>query len=335
MEISEAWQGRRVLVTGATGFIGSWLISRLLELHAEVISLVLDPNSEGGLARGVELQRTNVIMGRLECYDDIERAVVGSEVDTIFHLGAQTLVGVALRAPLPTFQANIAGTWNVLEVARRHPDLVRRVVIASSDKAYGASAMLPYFENMPVHGLSPYDVSKSCADLLAQAFAHSYGTPAVIARCGNVYGGGDLNWSRIVPGTIRAFLTGQQPVIRSDGTFLRDYLYVSDAVDAYLQLGGIAADPSFAGEAFNFSDENPLSVLDIYRAICVALDCGDLAPTILGGGEHEIHDQYLSARKARDQIGWQPQFSLEEGLRHSVAWYRDFFAHASPPAGKV
>jgi CDP-glucose 4,6-dehydratase len=323
---TQTWRGRRVLVTGATGLIGSWLTRRLVDLGAHVVTFVLDPDPQSELVRSGTIARTSVVMGRLECYEDVERAVVGHETDTVFHLGAQTLVGVALRAPLATLQANVAGTWNVTEAARRHSDLVRRVVVASSYKAYGESPQLPYVEDMALRGSSPYDVSKSCTDLVTQSYAHTYGVPAVIARCGNVFGGGDLNWSRIVPGTLRALLTGEQPVIRSDGTFLRDYIYVDDVVDAYLRLDDVLDDATLIGEAFNFSDEHPMSVMDIYRAICSATGAPETEPLILGRAEHEIHDQYLSASKARERLGWKPTFTIQEGLVRTVAWYREFLA---------
>lgn len=327
----QTWQGRRVLVTGATGLIGSWLTRRLVDLGADVVALVLDPDPRSELVRSNTMSRCTVVMGRLESYEDVERAVVSRETDTVFHLGAQTLVGVALRAPLATLQANVAGTWNVLEVARRHPDLVRRVVVASSDKAYGDSPQLPYLEDMPLRGASPYDVSKSCTDLITQSYAHTYGVPAVIARCGNVFGGGDLNWSRIVPGTLRALLTHERPVLRGDGTHLRDYIFVDDVVDAYLLLGESSGDLPLAGEAFNFSDERPMSVLDIYRAVCSAAGASGTEPIVLGSADHEIHDQYLSAGKARERLGWKPAFTMEEGLARTVAWYRGFFT--APAAG--
>ncbi len=325
MTTSQAWRGRQVLVTGATGLIGSWLTRRLIDLGARVGVLVLDADPQSELVRSATIESTTVVMGRLECYADVERAVIAQEADTIFHLGAQTLVGAAVRAPLATLEANVAGTWNVMEVARRHDDLVQRVVVASSDKAYGESQQLPYVEDMALQGVSPYDVSKSCTDLVTQSYARTYGLSAAIARCGNVYGGGDLNWSRIVPGTLRALLTEEQPVIRSDGTYLRDYIYVDDVVDAYLRLAEALEDRAISGEAFNFSEERPMSVIEIYGVICSAVGVTDIEPVVLGRAEHEIHDQYLSATKARERIGWSPSLTFEEGLARTVAWYRGFF----------
>jgi CDP-glucose 4,6-dehydratase len=314
------WATSRVLVTGATGMVGSWLTRRLVEDGAYVVALIRDADPQSELLRSGTINRVSVVNGRLEDYDSVERAVNEHDVDTIFHLGAQTIVGTAQRSPMQTLAANVQGTWNVLETARVHAELVRRVVVASSDKAYGEQPDLPYREDMPLTGRAPYEVSKSCTDLVTQSYAITYGVPAVIARCGNIYGGGDLNWSRIVPGTIRSLMHGQQPIIRSDGTFLRDYLYVDDVVDAYLVLAKALDEPAMAGEAFNFSDESPLSVMDMYRAICAAAGA-DVEPLILNKAEGEIKDQYLSAAKAREQLGWKAGFDLRTGLQRTIEWY--------------
>lgn len=321
------WAGKRVLVTGATGLVGSWLTRALLDNRANVVALVceLDPQSE--LIRSGTFGQVVVVNGRLEDRALVERSVNEHEIDTIFHLGAQTLVGTARRAPVSTFESNIQGTWNVLEAARLCAEQVQRVVVASSDKAYGEQPQLPYVENMPLIGRAPYDVSKSCADLLSQSYHASYGLPVTIARCGNIYGGGDLNWSRIVPGTIRSLLRGEQPVIRSDGTLIRDYLYVDDVVSAYLLLGETIGD-GFAGEAFNFSDESPMSVLDIYQAICEIMG-SDVEPAVLGQAAGEIQNQHLSAAKATAALGWKTKFHLQEGLVRTVDWYTNLL-HGSP-----
>jgi CDP-glucose 4,6-dehydratase len=249
-------------------------------------------------------------------------------VDTVFHLGAQTIVSTAQRSPLPTFEANIRGTYHVLEACRLHRALVQRIVVASSDKAYGEADALPYTEEMPLLGRHPYEVSKSCSDLLTQAYCHSYGLPAAIARCGNLYGGGDLNWSRIVPGTIRSYLLGEQPIVRSNGTYVRDYLYVKDAVRAYLRLAECIASDAVRGRGFNFSCEQPLTVLDIVQEISKLIDGATAPPIILDCAEGEIHSQYLCAAKARQHLGWEPEFCLQAGLRETIAWYRSFFAGA-------
>lgn len=322
------WSQRRVLVTGATGMVGSWLTRRLVGDGATVVVLVLDDDPLSELVRSGTVERVSVVSGGLEDYATVERAINGHEVDTVIHLGAQTIVGTAQRAPRSTFETNVAGTWNVLDACRAHRDLVRRVVVASSDKAYGAQPDLPYTEGMALAARYPYEVSKACADLVAQSYAHTYGTPVAIARCGNIYGAGDLNWSRIVPGTIRSLLRGEQPVIRSDGTFLRDYLHVDDVVDGFLLLADHAAADGVAGEAFNFSDESPRTVMEIYTAVCKAMGAGEREPRVLDAAVGEIKDQYLDATKARDVLGWRAAVTLEDGLARTVAWYEELLSAA-------
>lgn len=324
-----AWESRRVLVTGATGIVGSWLVKALLEQGASVVALVLDADPQSELYRSNDIRQVTVVNGGLEDFWTLERAINRHEVDTVFHLGAQTLVGTAHRFPLPTFEVNIRGTYNLLEACRLHHDLVRRLVIASSDKAYGEQPNLPYTEAMPLHGRHPYEVSKSCADLIAQAYHHTYQLPVAIARCGNVYGGGDLNWSRVVPGTIRSILAGERPVIRSDGKYIRDYLYVRDAALAYLRLAErLDETRGVRGEAFNFSTERPTTVLDIVRMMLRLMDAGHMEPEILNRATGEIRSQHLSAAKARDMLQWEPQFDLETGLRETIDWYRAFLSPA-------
>lgn len=329
-----AWVQRRVLVTGATGMVGSWLARRLVDEGAHVVALVRDADPRSELLRSGTIAELSVVNAELEDGRAVERAINEHDVDTVFHLGAQTIVGTALRSPARTLESNVQGTWNVLEAARLHASLVRRVVVASSDKAYGEQKNLPYTEDMPLEGRSPYEVSKSCTDLVTQAYAASYGTPAVIARCGNIYGGGDLNWSRIVPGTVRSLLVGEQPVIRSDGTFLRDYLYVEDVVDAYMLLALADAD-TVVGEAFNFSDERPLSVMEIYAAVCRATVGHHVEPTILASAVGEIKDQYLCVTKARERLGWVPRVGLEEGLARTVKWYEELLGRSAGRASEV
>jgi CDP-glucose 4,6-dehydratase len=323
------WKDRRVFVTGATGMIGCWLVKDLLARGAYVVALVLDADPQSELYRSGDVQRISVVNGNLEDFRAIERAINAHEVDTVFHLGAQAIVGVAHRAPLPTFETNIRGTWNVLEACRHHRELVERVVIASSDKAYGTQLTLPYTEDMPLVGMHPYEVSKSAADLIARTYYHTYGLRVAIARCGNVFGGGDLNWSRIVPGTIRSFLRGERPVVRSDGSYVRDYFYVKDAARAYLRLGERLADNQVAGEAFNFSNESPMTVLDLVAVIQKLMDAGRLEPDVRDVAEGEIHSQYLSAARAREVLAWAPDFDLEAGLSETIAWYRQFLVGAS------
>src|SRR6187401_904348 len=264
----QSWSDRKVFVTGATGIVGSWLVKRLLDQGAHVVTLVRDWDPQTELVRSGDIERTSVVNGRLEDYDTLERAINEHEIQTVFHLGAQPIVSTALRNPLPTFEANVRGSYNLLEACRVHRSLVKEVVVASSDKAYGDGPSLPYTEDMPANGRHPYDVSKSCTDLIALSYAHTYELPVTVARCGNFYGGGDLNWSRIVPGTIRSVLRGEAPVIRSDGTNIRDYFYVKDGALAYLHLAECMTQrPEVCGHAFNFSTEIKVSVLELVRLI--------------------------------------------------------------------
>lgn len=319
------WSGRRVFVTGATGMVGAWLVRELLARDAYVAVLIKDADPQSELLRSGDVRRTSVINGGLEDYAALERAISLHECDTVIHLGAQTIVGVAQRSPLATFEANIRGTYNLLEACRVHRDLVRAVVVASSDKAYGETDRLPYTEDLPLDGVHPYEVSKSCTDLLSRSYHRSFGVPVAIARCGNVFGGGDLNWSRIVPGTIRSFLRGERPVLRSDGTFLRDYIYVKDVADAYLTLAEQIDEDGVAGEGFNFSDESPRTVLQIVEAIGAQMGC-DLAPDVRNTARGEIRHQYLSAARARERLGWRATYAFDRGLAETIDWYRDFLA---------
>lgn len=327
--MNDFWHGRRVFVTGATGIIGSWLVKELLTQGAYVVALVRDADPQSELYRSGDINRISVVNGLLEDFWTLERAINEYETDTVFHLGAQTLVGVAHRFPLPTFESNIRGTYNLLEACRLHKDVIQRVVIASSDKAYGEQSHLPYTEDMPLNGRHPYEISKSCADLIAQCYYHTYGLPVAIARCGNVYGGGDLNWSRIVPGTIRSLLRGERPIIRSDGTYVRDYIYVKDVVLAYKRLAECMGDERVRGEAFNFSSERPMTVLEIVVAIQKIIKCEHLKPDIQNIAKGEIRKQYLSTEKARTILGWKPEFDLESGLRETIAWYKFFLGEHS------
>lgn len=326
VEVSDSgfWQGRSVLVTGATGLIGSWLVKELRQRGARVVAFVLDADPHSEFLRSGDIAHCHVVTGDLADFTALERAVNLHEVDTVFHLGAQTLVEVAHRYPLATFEANIRGTYNLMEVCRVHRGLVGRVVVASSDKAYGTKPDLPYREDMSLAGDHPYEVSKTCTDLIAQTYGNTYDLPVTIARFGNVYGGGDLNWSRIVPETIRAILRGQRPVLRSDGTFIRDYVYVKDVARAYLRMAECMDRPDVRGEAFNFSGEKPTSVIELVHAIRRLMGREDIEPDIRNTARGEIKDQYLSAAKARERLGWTPDYSLEAGLRETIGWYRDF-----------
>ncbi|MGI9119216.1 MAG: NAD-dependent epimerase/dehydratase family protein [Acidimicrobiales bacterium] len=315
------WRERSVLVTGATGFLGTHLTAALLDAGAEVTVLTRDAVPRSALvARWWD--RVTRVAGEIPDQALLERILGEYDVGTVFHLAAQSQVGVAQRSPVSTYESNVAGTWSLLEASRRSP-LVGQVVVASSDKAYGAQPVLPYTEDMPLRAVNPYDVSKACADLISHSFWQTHGVPVTVTRCGNLFGPGDLNWQRIVPGTIRSVLRDEQPVIRSDGTMVRDYLYVGDAVLAYLRLvEAMAADPGLAGEAFNFSVERPLSVLELVGLVQAAAGTR-LEPDIRSTAKHEIEQQFLSAAKGRRLLGWAPRFGMEDALSQTVAWYRD------------
>jgi CDP-glucose 4,6-dehydratase len=317
------WRDQPVLVTGGTGLVGGWLVRHLLAANAHVVCLVRDWVPHAELIRSGLADRVTFVRGDICEQTLLERTLGEYEIQTVMHLAAQTIVGIANRNPVSTFEANIRGTWSLLEACRRSP-LVRQIVVASSDKAYGDQARLPYDEETPLAGRHPYDASKSCADLLAQTYAVTYALPVVITRCGNFYGGGDLNWNRIVPGTIRSVLRGERPVIRSDGLHVRDYFYVEDGAAAYMQLAEhLARDRGLAGEAFNFSNELQITVFGLVERI-LRLMGSDLQPDIRNEASNEIRHQYLSAAKVRRRLGWTPLFDLETGLRRTVAWYGHF-----------
>ena len=322
------WRSRPTLVTGGTGLLGGWLTRRLLDDGADVVCVVRDWVPQSELVASGSLARVRTVRGDVRDQALLERILGEYEIDTVFHLAAQTIVGVAQRNPVSTFESNIQGTWSLLEACRRSPR-VKSIVVASSDKAYGDQERLPYDEETPLQGKHPYDVSKSCADLIAHSYAVSYGLPVAITRCGNFYGGGDLNWNRLVPGTIRSVLHGERPVIRSDGTLVRDYFYVEDGVGANIRLAeALRARPELAGEGFNFSNEIQVTVLDLVRRILSHMG-SSLEPDVRNEATHEIKHQYLSAAKARRLLDWAPSFELDAGLERTVTWYRDFLYHAA------
>ena len=323
MRTSTFWRDRPTFVTGATGLVGGWLVKRLVDAGANVVCLVRDVVPRTELVRSGMYDRVTIVHGDLLDQACLMRAISEYEIDTVIHLAAQAIVGVANRNPAATFDVNIRGTWNLLEACRLLPS-VRQIVVASSDKAYGDHEILPYEEHVALQGRHPYDVSKSCADLITHTYAHTYGVPAVITRCGNFYGGGDLNWNRIVPGTIRSVLRGERPIIRSDGQFIRDYLYVEDGAAAYMTLAEkLGSDRTLVGEAFNFSNETQISVLDIVGRILRQMG-SSLEPDVRNEASNEIRNQYLSAAKARERLQWEPLFNLDSGLAHTVEWYRDY-----------
>jgi CDP-glucose 4,6-dehydratase len=300
-------------------------VRRLRQADADVVCLIRDWVPQSELHQSGLIDEVRIVRGDIRDQALLERVMGEYEVHTVIHLAAQTIVPIANRNPVSTFDTNIAGTWKLLEACRRS-SMVQQVVVASSDKAYGDATELPYREDAPLMGRHPYDVSKSAADLISQAYAASYGLPVAITRCGNFYGGGDLNWSRIVPGTIRSIIRGERPVIRSNGTYVRDYFYVEDGAAAYTLLAEqMAAVPGVQGQSYNFSNEEPVSVIDLARCIVSLMGSG-LEPEIQCQANNEIVTQYLSAEKARRGLGWKPAFNLQTGLRRTIEWYRDFLA---------
>ena len=320
------WQDRPTLVTGGTGLLGGWLIKHLLDSGADIVCLVRDWVPKSELVRSNLIEQVKVVRGDICDSALLERILGEYEIETVFHVAAQTIVGIANRNPISTFQTNIGGTWSLLEACRRSSK-VSTIVVASSDKAYGDQDKLPYDENTPLQGRHPYDVSKSCADLIAQSYFATYKLPVGITRCGNFYGGGDLNWNRIVPGTIRSILRGKQPIIRSDGQYVRDYFYIEDGAAAYILLAEqLASNPELHGEAFNFSNETPVSVLEIVERIIKLMD-SNLKPVILNEADNEIMEQFLSSAKAGKVLKWKPLVTLDEGLSRTIAWYHDFLSN--------
>lgn len=321
--MNEYWKDKNVFVTGATGFLGPWLIKSLLEHGAKVTALVRDLVPQSSFYKIKNVEKINVVRGALEDYACLERVLGEYEIDTIFHLGAQALVEVANHNPLSTFESNIRGTWNILEAARRTPT-IKKIIVASSDKAYGIHERLPYDESTPLFGQHPYDVSKSAADMIAQTYYVTYKLPVVITRCGNLFGGGDLNFSRIIPGTIKSFLENTPPIIRSNGKFIRDYFYVEDAADAYLTLAEKMENLSIHGQAFNFGGGNTRTVLEVVDRLKKIMGSG-LEPKIINSAKSEIPDQYLSLEKSKTILGWLPKHDFDSALAKTVSWYKDYF----------
>ena len=324
MEMS-FWSGKNVFVTGATGLVGSWLVQELLLQGANITCLVWDADPTSELISSKLINQTLVINGDLADITACEKAISSSNCEYVFHLGAQTIVCEAMQDPVRTFRSNVQGTWNLLDSIRNSKTSIKSVVVASSDKAYGTANTLPYKEDFPLHGDGPYDVSKTCTDLLAQSYATTYALPISVARCGNIYGGGDLNWSRIVPGTIKSLLMKETPILRSDGTFIRDYVHVDDIVGAYLLLAEQTESKNIQGEAYNFSRDEPLSVLDIYREVCSVVVGKYVEPKILSTTTAEIKDQHLDSSKARKELGWKSTVTLEKGITKTFDWYLNYF----------
>jgi CDP-glucose 4,6-dehydratase len=321
--MTDFWQNRNVFITGCTGLLGAWLTKSLVENRANIVGIVRDEIPDSNLYRfGLE-GMISIVRGGIEDYSFLERCINEYEIDTVFHLAAQTIVGTANRNPLSTFETNIRGTWNLLEACRRNLK-VNRIVIASSDKAYGEHELLPYTEDYPLQGNHPYDVSKSCTDLIGRTYNKTYGLPVCITRCGNIYGGGDLNFNRIIPGTIQSIINNERPIIRSDGKFVRDYIYVMDIVQAYLSLAEKMDELEIHGESFNFSNEQPINVIEIVEIIVKLMNREDLKPVILNEVSNEIINQYLSSEKARSVLKWDPRYTLDQGLLETIDWYKTY-----------
>ncbi|KKQ33179.1 MAG: hypothetical protein US49_C0002G0074 [candidate division TM6 bacterium GW2011_GWF2_37_49] len=322
------WKDKNVFITGVTGLLGPWLIKELLSQDANVFVLVRDFVADSTFfTEGLD-KKTNVILGDLLDFSLLQRVLNEFDINTVFHLGAQAIVGIANRSPISTFRSNIEGSWNLLEACRLSP-WVKKIVVASSDKAYGAQEKLPYKEDAPMQGRHPYDVSKSCTDLLAQSYFHTYQLPVCVTRCGNFFGGGDLHLNRIIPGTIKSVLQEQRPIIRSNGLFIRDYIYVKDVVDAYLTLAEKMDDSSIVGQCFNFSTDQPFNVIQIVELILDVMGCKHLNPIIQNQASNEIPEQHLCSEKARNILGWRAKYGVCAGLGETVEWYKKFLSNQS------
>ena len=317
------WKGKSVFVTGADGFVGSWVAKQLVDESADVTILVRDLKPEMGFDFHGLRGKVNIVQGDLVDLQAQQRAMNEYGVDTVFHIAAQAIVGIANKSPLSTFESNIKGTWNIMEAAKMEG--VKRVVVASSDKAYGVQKQLPYTEESPLHGLYPYDASKAAADIIARSYAVTYGMNVAVTRNANTYGGGDMNFSRIIPDAMKHILQGKAFEIRSDGKAERDYMYVKDAAAAYLLLAENLHRKEVQGEAFNFGTERPVSVVELFKMIAAACGKPKAEFKILGTARNEIDRQYLASAKAKKVLGWKPKFGLEEGLRETVRWYKKYF----------
>lgn len=318
------WKDKNVFITGCTGFLGSWLTKSLVEKSANVVGLIRDWVPKSNLILQGSINKISSVRGEVEDYFLLERILNEYEIDSVFHLAAQTIVSIANQSPISTLETNIKGTWNLLEAGRKNPK-VKRIIVASSDKAYGEHKKLPYKETASLQGSHPYDVSKSCADLISYAFYNTYKLPVCVTRCGNFYGGGDLNFNRIVPGTIKSLFNNERPIIRSDGNYIRDYIYVKDAVEAYLNLAEKMEENEVLGEAFNFSNESQVTVIELVEMIIKIMKKKGLSPMVMSEAKGEIKHQFLSAEKARKRLSWKPKYGLKNGLIDTIQWYENFF----------
>ena len=325
------WKDSNVLITGVTGFVGTWLAKDLIEKGANVIAFVFkEPPNMPLKTMGIYEKIGAIVKGDVTSYDSVKSAFDNHKIDTCFHLAAQTIVGVAKNSPTITFDVNIKGTWNILEAARTSETL-KRLVLASTDKVYGEPIKLPIIEDHPLLAVYPYDASKACVERLARTFFTTYRLPVAMTRCCNIYGGGDLNFSRIVPGTIKSIISDQNPIIRSDGTPVRDFIFVKDASTAYILLAENIGRAGVNGEAFNFGSNSPINMLDLTNKIIEVSGRTHLKPDVRGTKkpDAEIDEQYLSSEKAKKALGWEPQINLESGLKETVKWYEDYFSKIS------
>ncbi|MEW6087936.1 MAG: GDP-mannose 4,6-dehydratase [bacterium] len=318
------WKNKRILVTGYEGFLGSNLTKWLLNNKARIIGIDIDVRRDKTILTENDYDKITVIKGNISDFDFLKEIISKYKIEIIFHLAAEAIVERALKDPLKTFSSNIEGTWNILEACRQYGK-VGTIIIASSDKAYGSHKKLPYKEDAPLIGNHPYDVSKSCADLIAYAYYHTYNLPVAVTRCGNIYGPGDFNFSRIIPDAIRCLITGETLLIRSDGRFTRDYVYVDDIVNGYVMLAEKMKKKKLQGEVFNFSDENPLAVIKLLEIIS-ALTKQKLNYRVLNKAKYEIKDQFLDSSKARRLLGWKPKYTLKEGFKETIEWYKRYFS---------
>jgi CDP-glucose 4,6-dehydratase len=319
------WRNKRVLVTGYEGFLGSHLVNKLVAYGALVTGLDIKTRRKETILSVDVLKRVRIIKGSVENYSLLLKMLKQGKIEYVFHLAATSIVGEALREPLKAFSTNIQGTWNVLE-AGRNTQGIKGVIIASSDKAYGAHDKLPYLEDEPLCGTHPYDVSKSCADLLAYTYFYTYNLPVVITRCGNIYGPGDFNFSRLIPDALSCFFLNKILKIRSDGKFVRDYVYVDDIVNGYIIIAELLKKQHLGGEAFNLSDEKPVAVVELLNKFNkFKLGRSKLRYKIMNTAKYEIKEQYLCSKKARRVLGWRPKYCIEDGLKKTADWYADYF----------
>ena len=319
------WRNKKVLITGFEGFLGSNLTKTMISSGAKVFGLDIKVGRKDTILTKADYSKITVIKGSVANYELVKKIILSNNIDTIFHLAAEALVGKGYLYPRKAFLSNICGTWNILDAARILGK-VESVIVASSDKAYGSHAKLPYKEDYPLIANHPYDVSKSCADLLAYTYAHTYNLPVAVTRCGNIYGPGDFNFSRLIPDSMRCLYFDRKLSIRSDGKFVRDYVYVDDIVDGYIRIAEVLRKYDLSGEAFNLSDEKPITVLKLIDKINkIGISDKKLSYKILNKAKYEIKKQYLSSEKARRILGWKPSNSLEGGLKKTAGWYFNYF----------